>query len=113
MNTCGFIDAAKEESINTILEMAQYKTSGKCQLLMATGCLTQRYGEELLPEMPELDVILGVNSYSRLDEYVEKFIVDRQRIVDTAWSDVAVNDGRRILTTNFGSTVLRPDRRGL
>lgn len=104
VNTCGFIDAAKEESINTILEMAQYKTSGKCQLLMATGCLTQRYGEELLREMPELDVILGVNSYSRLDEYVEKFIVDRQRIVDTAWSDVAVNDGRRILTTNFGST---------
>lgn len=104
VNTCGFIDAAKEESINTILEMAQYKTSGKCQLLMATGCLTQRYGEELLREMPELDVILGVNSYAKLDEYVEKFIIDRQRIVDTAWSDVGVNDGRRILTTNFGST---------
>lgn len=104
VNTCGFIDAAKEESINTILEMARFKTEGSCKLLMATGCLTQRYGEELLGEMPELDVILGVNSYGKLDEYVERFIVDRQRIIDTAWSDVGVNDGRRLLTTNFGST---------
>ncbi len=104
VNTCGFIDAAKEESINTILEMARYKEEGQCKLLMATGCLTQRYGEELLREMPELDVILGVNSYTKLDEYVEKFIIDRQRIIDTAWSDVGINDGRRILTTNFGAT---------
>lgn len=104
VNTCGFIEAAKEESINTILEMARYKEAGRCQLLMATGCLTQRYGEELLREMPELDVILGVNSYAKLDEYVEKFIVDKQRIIDTAWADLGVNDGRRILTTSFGST---------
>ena len=104
VNTCGFIDAAKEESINTILEMARFKEEGECKLLMATGCLTQRYGEELMREMPELDVILGVNSYAKLDEYVDKFIVDRQRIIDTAWSDIGVNDGRRILTTNFGMT---------
>lgn len=104
VNTCGFIEAAKEESINTILEMARFKEEGQCKLLMATGCLTQRYGEELMREMPELDVILGVNSYAKLDEYVEKFIVDRERIIDTAWSDVGVNDGRRLLTTNFGMT---------
>ena len=104
VNTCGFIEAAKEESINTILEMARFKDEGQCKLLMATGCLTQRYGEELMLEMPELDVILGVNSYAKLDEYVEKFIVDRKRIIDTAWSDVGVNDGRRLLTTNFGMT---------
>lgn len=104
VNTCGFIEAAKEESINTILEMARYKEEGSCRLLMATGCLTQRYGEELLREMPELDVILGVNSYARLDEYVEQFIVDRERILDTAWADAGVNDGRRLLTTSFGAT---------
>jgi len=104
VNTCGFIEAAKEESINTILEMARFKEEGQCKLLMATGCLTQRYGEDLMREMPELDVILGVNSYAKLDEYVEKFIVDRKRIIDTAWSDVGVNDGRRLLTTNFGMT---------
>ena len=104
VNTCGFIEAAKEESINTILEMARFKEEGQCKLLIATGCLTQRYGEELMREMPELDVILGVNSYAKLDEYVEKFIVDRKRIIDTAWSDVGVNDGRRLLTTNFGMT---------
>ena len=63
VNTCGFIEKAKEESINTILEMAQYKTNYKCKLLIATGCLTQRYGEELKNLMPEIDIMLGVNDY--------------------------------------------------
>ena len=104
VNTCGFIDAAKEESINTILEMARFKEEGQCKLLMATGCLTQRYGEELLKEMPELDVILGVNSYDRLDGYVERFIEERERIIDTSWSEDEVNDGIRILSTGIGTT---------
>lgn len=104
VNTCGFIEAAKEESIESILEMARYKEEGQCQLLMATGCLTQRYGEELLKEIPELDVILGVNSYEKLDEYVEKFIKDRQRILDTSWDETSINSGRRILTTGLGAT---------
>ncbi|PKK39143.1 Ribosomal protein S12p methylthiotransferase [Clostridiaceae bacterium JG1575] len=104
VNTCGFIDAAKEESIQTILEMAVYKKQGRCELLMATGCLTQRYGQELLQEMPELDVILGVNSYGRLDEYVERFIKERKRIIDTALDDETVNEGQRLLTTGFGTT---------
>lgn len=66
VNTCGFIDPAKEESINTILEMAQYKKRGRCRLLVATGCLTERYREELLEALPEIDILLGVREYEKL-----------------------------------------------
>ena len=66
VNTCGFIDPAKEESINTILEMARYKETGRCRALVATGCLTERYRNELLEELPEIDVLLGVREYEKL-----------------------------------------------
>ena len=66
VNTCGFIDPAKEESINTILEMAQYKETGRCRVLVATGCLTERYRAELLEELPEIDILLGVREYEKL-----------------------------------------------
>jgi ribosomal protein S12 methylthiotransferase len=104
VNTCGFIESSKQESIDTILEMAQYKKDHQCKLLMATGCLTQRYGEELLKLMPELDIILGVNNYGFLDSYVEKFIKDRERIMAVDYLDEGINDGERIITTGFGQT---------
>ncbi len=66
VNTCGFIDPAKEESINTILEMAQYKERGRCRVLVATGCLTERYRQELITELPEIDILLGVREYEKL-----------------------------------------------
>ena len=66
VNTCGFIDPAKEESINTILEMAQYKEQGRCRALVATGCLTERYRRELTEELPEIDILLGVREYEKL-----------------------------------------------
>ena len=66
VNTCGFIDPAKEESINTILEMARYKETGRCKVLVATGCLTERYREELTAELPEIDILLGVREYEKL-----------------------------------------------
>ena len=66
VNTCGFIDPAKEESIDTILEMAQYKERGRCRVLVATGCLTERYRQELTKELPEIDILLGVREYEKL-----------------------------------------------
>lgn len=66
VNTCGFIDPAKEESINAILEMARYKETGRCKVLVATGCLTERYREELTAELPEIDILLGVREYEKL-----------------------------------------------
>ncbi len=66
VNTCCFIGDAKEESINTLLEMAAYKEEGKCRLLVAAGCLAQRYHEEIKRELPEVDMIIGTTAYEEL-----------------------------------------------
>jgi len=66
VNTCGFIESAKQESINAILEMAQYKQGGKCARLVVTGCLSERYRDELKDAMPEIDILLGVREYETL-----------------------------------------------
>ena len=71
VNTCGFIEAAKEESIDAIFEMAQYKKAGRAKKLYVTGCLAQRYPEALMSEIPEIDGILGVAEYARLFEMLE------------------------------------------
>ena len=70
VNTCGFITPAKEESIDAIFEMAQYKESGRCRLLVVTGCLSERYRAELPPEMPEVDLFLGVREYEKLPKLI-------------------------------------------
>lgn len=72
INTCCFIHDAKEESIETILEMAQYKKTGKLKLLAVCGCLAQRYHEEIRQELPEVDVILGSSNYSDIVEAIKQ-----------------------------------------
>lgn len=72
VNTCGFIESAKRESIDAILEMARWKTEGRCQSLIVTGCLSERYSEELLKEIPEIDHMLGVGQYPRLKEILKE-----------------------------------------
>ena len=59
VNTCAFIDSAKQESIDTILEMARHKTDGNCKRLIVTGCMAERYRDELKKEIPEIDAVLG------------------------------------------------------
>ena len=71
VNTCGFIEPAKEESIDAIFEMAQYKKAGRAKKLYVTGCLAQRYPEALMSEIPEIDGILGVAEYARLFEMMD------------------------------------------
>ncbi len=66
VNTCGFIEPAKQESIDAILEMAEYKKKGRCRALVVTGCLSERYRQELPPELPEADLFLGVREYEML-----------------------------------------------
>ena len=73
VNTCGFIESAKEEAINTILEMAEYK-NGRCKFLIAMGCLVQRYYEELSKEMPEVDLFLKIEDYNRLWDKVAELL---------------------------------------
>ena len=72
VNTCAFIDRAREESVNTILELARLKDQGRCRSLIVTGCLTQRYGAEILRELPEVDGILGTSELSRIVDLVRQ-----------------------------------------
>ncbi len=71
VNTCGFIEASKKESIDAILEMAALKTEGRCEKLVVTGCLSERYSDELLKEIPEIDHMLGVNQYPQLKQILK------------------------------------------
>lgn len=72
VNSCCFIGDAKEESINTILEMAEYRKNGNCKSLIVTGCLAQRYQDEIMKEIPEVDAILGTNSYDAIYDAVKE-----------------------------------------
>ena len=70
VNTCGFIESAKQESIDAILEMAQYK-DGRCRLLIATGCLAERYSSDILTELPEVDAIVGTGDYDKIAQVIK------------------------------------------
>ena len=72
INTCCFIKDAKEESVETILEMAEYKKSGVCQVLIVTGCMAQRYQKEIIEEVPEVDAVLGTTSYGDIVKALEE-----------------------------------------
>ena len=72
VNTCAFIDSAKEESINAILEMAQYKQD-KCELLIVTGCLAQRYKQDIERELEEVDIILGTSDYDKIADVINEY----------------------------------------
>lgn len=80
VNTCGFIESAKEESINTILQMAEYKKSGSCKYIIVTGCLSQRYAEELFSELPEADAIAGVEVYDEIGSIIKR-VMNGERFV--------------------------------
>ena len=71
VNTCGFIESAKQESIDTIIEFANLKETGNLKLLIVTGCLAQRYSDELKQEIPEIDAIVGTGSYQNIDEILD------------------------------------------
>ncbi|MCH5212501.1 MAG: 30S ribosomal protein S12 methylthiotransferase RimO, partial [Oscillospiraceae bacterium] len=72
VNTCGFIDSAKQESIEAILEMAQYKEIGSCRKLIVTGCLAERYSSEILIDIPEVDAVLGTGDYDKIAEIIKR-----------------------------------------
>lgn len=73
VNTCGFIESAKKEAIETILEMADYKENGQCKHLIVTGCLAKRYKEDILRDIPEVDLVIGVNEYKDLDKILSEY----------------------------------------
>ena len=78
VNTCGFIESAKEESINTVLQMAEYKQNGSCKYLVMTGCLGQRYADELFESMPEVDAIVGTDSFTDIGWVIDQVMVGKR-----------------------------------
>ena len=82
VNTCAFIGPAKQESVDSILEMAEFKKAGSCSTLVVTGCLSQRYGEELSREMPEVDHFLGTSAYAQIGDLLAAEASPRQVIPD-------------------------------
>ena len=87
VNTCGFIESAKQESIETILSMGAYKTEGCCRCLIVTGCLAQRYAQELFEDMPEVDAIVGTNVYKDIDKVIEK-VMQGERVLHLKEEDL-------------------------
>ncbi len=98
VNTCGFIEAAKSESIDAILELARLKEDGTLKYLIAAGCLAQRYGEEVLTELPELDGIVGVGGIDKIAEACEA-VMRGERFVCLPDKEKSPLGGERILTT--------------
>lgn len=98
VNTCGFIETAKSEAIDTILEMARLKEEGKLRKILVTGCLSQRYQDELLEELPEVDGVLGTGSYTDVVPALEAMLEGDQ---PTFFGDIdhTIEDGARILST--------------
>ncbi|XID95059.1 30S ribosomal protein S12 methylthiotransferase RimO [Paenibacillaceae bacterium WGS1546] len=80
VNTCGFIDAAKEESVNTILNLAELKETARLKALIVSGCLTQRYKKELMDEMPEIDGIVGTGDFHRINDIIDEALRGRKPV---------------------------------
>lgn len=99
VNTCCFIGDAKEESVNTLLAMAEYKKAGRLKALIVTGCLVERYRQEITEEIPEVDAVLGTAGYDHIAEVVEQALSGEQKLL---WGDIdrlVLTDTKRILTT--------------
>ena len=106
VNTCGFIESAKKESIDAILEMAQKKIDGKCQKLIVTGCLAERHTQELLDEIPEIDHMLGVGQYPQLKNILEEGDFESRNHVATP-AEYYESYTDRLLTTAFYTAYLK------
>ena len=109
INTCGFIEPAKEEAINTILEMAEYKKTGKCKILVATGCLVERYKEELEKALPEVDIFLKYSDYAeekgKSAEVFAKVLKKIAENIEVEKSELDLMD--RVVTTGNNYAYLR------
>lgn len=99
INTCCFINDAKEESVQTILEMAEYKKTGKCKALIVTGCMAQRYKQEILDEVSEVDQVLGTTAYEKIVEAVDEALVGSRGVEEKPLSYLPQTDAKRMVTT--------------
>ena len=99
VNTCCFINDAKEESIQTILEMAEYKKAGSIKALIVTGCLAQRYKQEIMDEIEEVDAVLGTTSYDKIVEVIDEALQGHKSLELTDIDALPTVDSKRLVTT--------------
>ena len=99
VNTCCFIHDAKEESIQTILEMAEYKKMGTCKALIVTGCLAQRYKQEILDEIEEVDAVLGTTSYDKIVGAINEALEGHRSLEMTDIDALPEVESERLVTT--------------
>ncbi len=99
INTCCFIDDAKEESIQAVLEMAEYRKSGPCRALIVTGCMAQRYQQEILDEIPEVDRVLGTTAYENIVSAIEDALGGERGVEEASLSYLPAPQTDRVLTT--------------
>ncbi len=99
INTCCFIHDAKEESIQNILEMAEYKKQGKAKALIVTGCLAQRYRQEIIDEIPEVDEVLGTTAYDRILDAVDAALKGEHEVMLSDLDAMPLPDTKRLVTT--------------
>ena len=107
VNTCGFIESAQQESVDTIIQMAEYKKD-KCQMLLVSGCLAQRFSSELLVEIPEIDAIIGTGSWQKIREAIER--VDKGEkpvVIIDELTNIYTEDMPRVLTTPSYSAYIK------
>jgi len=98
VNTCGFIESAKQESINTILEMAECKKSS-CRVLIVAGCMAERYREQIIREIPEVDAVVGTGNYGEIIQVIEKAFSGEKPVLYGKLDGADYSSGTRILTT--------------
>ena len=106
VNTCGFIDSAKQEAIDTILEMSEYKKD-KCRFLVVTGCLAQRYMQDIADEFPEVDMILGTANYHNMPLYIKNLVDGRGQRCYANDKDDRHFSSERVLTTPYHYAYLK------
>ena len=105
INTCGFIDAAKEESIDTIMEMVELKNQGRLSKVIVTGCLAQRYADDLVREIPEVDTFLGTKTFTSINKAIKGQLSDRAYIQPGSF--IMDNEVARTNTIRGGSAYLK------
>lgn len=99
INTCCFIHDAKEESIQNILEMAEYKKQGRIKALIVTGCLAQRYRQEIIDEIPEVDEVLGTTAYDKILDAVDAALAGEHEVILSELDALPLPDTKRLVTT--------------
>lgn len=99
INTCCFINDAKEESIQTILEMAEYKKAGSVKALIVTGCLAQRYRQEIIDEIKEVDMVIGTNSYDKIVEAIDEALEGKTSLKIEELTGIPEVTSKRVITT--------------